>query len=192
MQHSFHTIKPSAGTGRLSSQSKWDVGVSALLIRPRLPVKKHQAAAALNEPQPSPGCWLSMEQLWLSGGETEALGSGALSLSGLHPATRPPEDADCGSVARQRLRQADKRMTVVGEDDKALIYGVRSHALPCHQSVPLFLSLSFFSADPQLTNLTDSHLFLPEILLCCDCNLQTGIKLLWKLTVVVLWRVSSR
>lgn len=72
------------------------------------------------------------------------LGSRALSLSGLHPTTRPSEDADWGplSAARQRLRQADKRITVVGEDDKALIYDMRSHALPCHQSVPLFLSLS--------------------------------------------------
>lgn len=46
------------------------------------------------------------------------------------------------SAERKRLRQADKRITVVGQDDKALIDYMKSHALSCHQSVPLFLSLS--------------------------------------------------
>lgn len=46
------------------------------------------------------------------------------------------------SAERKRLRQADKRITVVGQDDKALIDYMKSLALSCHQSVPLFLSLS--------------------------------------------------
>lgn len=94
-------------------------------------------------------------------------GPRALSLSGRHPTTRPTDNGDSGSLwaERKHLRQEYKQIVVVGLADKALIYDVKSHTLSCHQSVPLFPSLSLLC--PQLTNPT-------EILLAYDCHLKSG------------------
>lgn len=69
---------------------------------------------------------------------------------------------------------------------------LRDVPLSCRQSVPLFLSLSPVT-DPQLTNLTHSHLLLIEIFFSFyGCNLQSGTKVPWQHAAMLLWRVSSQ
>lgn len=156
MQHRFYTIKSSGRTRRLSSQWKWDVGVSALVIRPRHRVKKQQAAAAaaaLSEPHTSSGCWVSMEQLCLRRVESRH----SYRPSSYHPAAwrwRLWVALSC-KKASEAGGQTDQCSRTRGQGFD-LLHDVPRTVLP---SVCPSVPFSVSSADPQLTDLS-SFLFI--------------------------------